>query len=203
MPSIGHSRVQAVANEVIHLVDIDGAGKHAGKNSRCGDARLLAQQGHHIARLHVPVVAQYVANLSLQQKAIRKQLMAWDAGQFDVFNRVAKRPVAQVVEESCRQKNLGVLRADCRLKPLIVCKPPQVEQCKSKNAQAMLEARMVGRRINERYQSQLADACQAAEIGRINDLLHTARQRNVDLRRYAEERPPRIQRDHFRNIENF
>jgi len=46
-----------------------------------------------------------------------------------------------------------------------VGQPLQIEQAQAEDAQAMLEACMVGRRVDQRHQAQLADAGQAAEVG--------------------------------------
>ena len=104
MPAIRHAGVQAVAEEIVHLVDIDRAGEHARHDSRGGVAGLFAQQGHYVPRLHVPVVPQHVADLAFQQETVGKQLVARHAGQFDVLDGMAKRPVAQIVQSAAARK---------------------------------------------------------------------------------------------------
>ncbi len=202
MPAVRHAGVQAVAEQVVHLVDVDRPGEHARQDPRGRVAGLLAQEGHDLPRLHVPVVPQHVADLAFQQKAVGKQLVARHAGQLDVLDRMAKRPVAQVVQQGGGQKDLGVLGADGRLKPLVVGQPLQIQQPQAEDAQAVLEAGMMGRRIDQRHQPQLADAGQAAEVGRVDHLPHATRERNVDLRRDADQRPPGIQGGHFGNVED-
>ena len=75
-----------------------------------GCARLFAQQGHHVARVDAPVVPQRVGNLAFQQKAVGEQLVARHAGQLHVFDRMAERPMAQVVQQGRDDEQLGILR---------------------------------------------------------------------------------------------
>ena len=82
-------------------------------------ARLLGKQRRHVPRLHVPVVAERVGDLAFQQKAVGEQLVRRHAGQGDVFDRVAKRPVAQVVQQGRGDERLAVLRPHGGGEPLV------------------------------------------------------------------------------------
>ena len=86
--------------------------------------------------------------------------------------------------------------------PLVVGQLLQIQQRQPIHAQAVLEARVDGRRIDQRHQAQLADARQAAEIGRVDQLPHAGRQRHVDLGRNAHQAPAGVQGDDFGNVEN-
>ena len=54
VPAVGDARMQAVAHEVVHLVDVDGAGEHAGEQARLRVPRLLGQQRDDLARREYP-----------------------------------------------------------------------------------------------------------------------------------------------------
>ena len=129
-------------------------------------------------------------------------LVAGNAGQVDVLDGVAKGPMSQVVQKRGGHKDLGRLRADRRREPLLVGKLFQVHQGQAVDAQAVLEAGVQRRRIDQRDQAQLADPRQAAEFRRVDELPHPRRQRHVHLGRNADHRPPRIQGRHFRNVED-
>ena len=73
-------------------------------------AGLFAQQGDHVAGIDAPIVPQHVGDLAFQQKAVGKQLVARHARQADVFDRMAERPVAQVVQQRRGDEHLGVFR---------------------------------------------------------------------------------------------
>ena len=131
-------------------------------------AGLLAQQGHHVAGIDAPIVAQRVANLAFQQKTVGEQLVARHARQADVFDRMAERPMAQIVQQGRDDEQLGVLRAHRPRESLVVGQLLQIKQGQPIDAQAVLETRVDGRRIDQRHQAQLADPGQAAEIGRVD-----------------------------------
>ena len=57
-------------------------------------------------------MAQRVGNLAFQQETVGKQLMGRHAGQTDVFDRMAERPMPQVVQQGGRDKRLGLFRPD-------------------------------------------------------------------------------------------
>ena len=83
-------------------------------------ARLLGEQGHDVARLDAPLVAQRVGDFAFQQKAVGEQLVLRHAGQAQVFDRMAERPVPQVVQQRRDDEHLGVGRRDGRGEPLVV-----------------------------------------------------------------------------------
>ena len=77
------------------------------------------------------------ANLAFQQKAVGEQLVARHAGQLDVFDRMAERPVAQVVQQGRGDEQSrrppGVTAAG---EPLVVGQLLQVQQRQAVDAQA-------------------------------------------------------------------
>ena len=146
-------------------------------------ARLARQQVNDFARLDVPFVAQQVGDLAFEQKAVGEQLVARRLSQANVFDRVAKRPMPQVVQQGRNGKPLCGLRRDCGRKPLVVRESVEVQQRHAIHAERVLEPRVIGRRIDEPHQPQLADARQPAELGRIDKLPHARRERHVQLGR--------------------
>ena len=110
--------------------------------------------------------------------------------------------MAQVVQQGGGHEDLGRFRRDRRREALLVGELLQVHQGQAVDAQAVLEAGVQGRRIDQRNQPQLADPRQAAEVRSIDDLPHPRRQGHVDLGRNADHGPMGIQGRHFRNVED-
>ena len=185
--AIGDAGVQAVAGEIIHLVDVDRPGEHAGQDSRHGVARLVRQQGHHVARIDAPVVAQRVGNFAFEQKTVGEQFVGRHARQTDVFDRMAKRPMPQVVQQRGHDEQLGVGRRHRAGEARVVAQLPQKQQRQPIDAQRVLEARVMGRRIDQRHQPQLADLGQPAKLGRVDRA--PARARSAARRARAESAP--------------
>ncbi len=202
VPAVGHARVKAVAVEIIHFVDVDRAGQHARQDFGGRRAGFFAQQGDHVAGVDAPVVPQHVGDLALQQKTVGEQLVARHARQSEVLDRMAERPVAQIVQQRGGNERLGVFRPNVFCKTRVVGELLQVEQRQPIHAQTMLESRVDGRRIDQRDQPQLADAGQPAEIGRVDQLPHARRQRHIDLGRNAHQTAAGVQRDDFGDVED-
>ena len=202
VPPVGHARVQAVAVEIVHLVDVDRPGEHAGEDSRGLVAGFFAQQGDHVAGIDAPIVPQHVADLALQEKAVGEQLVARHAGQADVFDRMAERPVAQVVQQRRGTENFGILGTHRPSESFVVGQLLHVQQGQAEHAQAVLEAGVNGRRIDQRDQAKLTDAGQPAEIGRIDQLPHPGRERHVHLGRNPHQPPASVQGGDFGNVED-
>ncbi len=78
------------------------------------------KQRDHVARVDAPIVPQHVANLAFQQEAVGEKLVARHARQPDVFDGMAERPMAQVVQQSGGDKHLGILAAYCSRETLVV-----------------------------------------------------------------------------------
>ena len=97
-------------------------------------------------------------------------------------------------------EQLGRRRADGGRESLVMAQLLQVEQGQAVNAQAVFEAGVPRCRIDQRDQAQLADSRQAAEIGGVNDLPHSRRQRHVHFRRNADHRPPGVESGNFKYL---
>ena len=146
-----------------------------------GIVRLLAQQGDHVAGVDPPIVAQHVADLALQQETVGEQLVGRHARQADVLDRVAERPVPQVVQQGRGHEQLGVFHRHGPREPLVVGQLLQQQQGQAIDPQRVLEPRVERRRIDQRDQAQLADFREAAELGRVDDLADAVGQRHVQL----------------------
>ncbi len=173
--AIRHAGVQAVAKQVVHLVDVDRTGQQARQQPALGVPRLAREQGHDVAGLNRPVVAQRVGNLAFQKKTVGKQLVLGHASELHVFDRVAKRPMSQVVQQGRGNEQLRIAGRDDLGEPSVVGKLPQKQQRQPVHSQRMLEPRMVGRWIHQRHQPQLADPGQPPVLGRVDDRPHARR----------------------------
>ena len=95
--------VQTIAHEIVHLVDVDRPREHAPQQPAAAVGGLVGEHLDHVARLDVPLVAQHVGEFPFEQKAVGEQLVAGDLPEADVFDRMAERPVAEVVEQRGRR----------------------------------------------------------------------------------------------------
>ena len=202
VPPVGHAGVQAVAEEVVHLVDVDRAGKHAGEDLAGAVAGLLAQQRNHVAGIELPLLAQRIGHLAFQQKAVGEQLVRGHARQVDVFDGMAERPMAQVVQQGRDDQQLGVLGPHGLGETLVVGQLLQEQQRQPVDAQRVLEPRMDCGRVDQRNQAELADPRQPAELRAIDQMPDPAGHGNVQLRRDADQRTPGVQAGNFRNLQD-
>ena len=121
----------------------------------------------------------------------RMSSIGWQNGQWPrSCNRAAARNTSASSGRTARDK------------ALVVRQLLQIQQRQAIHAQAVLEPGVDGRRIDQRHQPQLADAGQAAEIGRVDQLPHARRQRHVDLGRNPHQPAAGVQGDDFGNVEN-
>ena len=195
MPAVGHAGVQAVAHQVVDLVDVDRPGEHAAKNRvALPSARLAGDQRRQRLRLESPIVAQHVGHFAVDDEPLRASC-SWSGNlrQAQVFDRMAERPVADVVQQRRREQQLGIVRRDGGGEPLVGGQPVQVFDRRQEHAQRMLLPRVVRRRIDEAHQAQLADLRQPAKGGRVDQPPHASRQRHIDAGRNPHQpaRPPR------------
>ena len=109
--AVGHAGVQAVAHQVVDLVDVDRPGEHA------------RQQPALRCRSRVPAIRSATSRGSSDQSSRstsaispsvmnrwRKQFVVGHVRQVQVFDRMAERPVADVVQQRGRQEPLGIRR---------------------------------------------------------------------------------------------
>ena len=177
---VGHAGVKAVAEEIVHLVDVDRAGKHAGQQLARAIAGLLAQQRNHIAGVEPPLPAKRIGQVTLQEEAVGEQLMRRHAGQVNVFDGVAEGPVPQIVQQGRDDQQFGVLGANALAETLVVGQLFQQQQGQAVDAQRVLEPCMQRSRIDQRHQPELADPRQPAELRRINELADPPGQGDVE-----------------------
>ena len=155
VPAVGHAGVQAVAEEVVHLVDVDRAGEHAGEDlarpasrgfslSRATTSRGLMPQSCRSTSPISPSSRKLLANSSwLGTLGSRMSSIGWQNGQWP---RSCSSAAAMNTSASSR--------ADGRGEPLVVGQLLQVQQGQAIHAQAVLEAGVDGRRIDQRHQAQ-------------------------------------------------
>ena len=115
----------------------------------------------------------------------RRRAASWsgDLRQVQVFDRMAERPVADVVQQGGGEKQLGVVRRDGGGESLVGRQAIQVLDRRQKHAQRMFLPRMIGGRIDQAHQPQLADLREPAKRGRVDQPPHAVGERHVDARR--------------------
>ncbi len=121
-------------------------------------------------------------------------------GQAHVLDRVAERPVPQVVQQGSRQQNLGCMAVDNLAKPLVFAELPQISQGVVENPQRMLEPRVHRPRINSRDQAQLRYLGQPAEFERVDQCPYPSGKRDILFVRNADDPLPRIEPGQFRDL---
>ena len=123
--------------------------------------------------------------------------MAGYAREGNVLDGVTKRPVPQVVQQGSDQKSLGIAGTNRCHEPGIVCEAIQKQQGHAIHAQRMLEAGMIGSRVNEPHESQLADLCESAKLGGVDELLDPRSERDIEFGRDSHQTPATAKGDHF------
>ena len=180
--SVRHARMETVPVEIIHLVDIDGTGQHALQQTHPGRPRLAGQQPHNFARRNIPLLPQSVGNLAFQEEAVGEHLVVRYARQTDILNRMAKGPMPQIVKHRRDQKHLRVMRRHRGGKACVEGEPLEIQQRHPINAQGVFEPSVVGGGIDQRNQTQLADAGEPAKVLGVDDLTDARRKRDVESR---------------------
>jgi len=123
----------------------------------------------------------------LIEEALGELFVAGDGGERDVFDGVAKGPVADVVEERGDEKSLGIAGGDGGDKARVVGEAVEEEECQTVDAEGMFEAGMVGGGVDEADQAELADAGEAAELGGVDEALDARGDGDVEFGRDADE----------------
>ena len=82
--------------------------------------RAVAHAVDDAAGRHAPFVAHKIGQLPLEQETIGEQLVGGRLAQLDVLDRVAKRPVPQVVQQRGNRESLGRLRGHGGDEPVVV-----------------------------------------------------------------------------------
>ena len=88
--------------------------------------RFFRQQRHDVAGIDPPIVANHVRDFAFEQETVREKLMARNARELDILDRVAKWPVTQVVEQGRDQQQFSVSSLDDTGKAFVACQSPQV-----------------------------------------------------------------------------
>ena len=96
-----------------------------------------------------------------------------------------------VVQQGGGQQQLGVFRRDGGGESLVGRELIQVFDRRQEHAQRMFLPRVIGGRIDQPHQAQLADLREPAKAGRVDQPPHARRERHVDARRnpHAAARP--------------
>ena len=108
--------------------------------------------------------------------------MAGNLRKSDVFDRVAERPVADVVQQRGGEQQFGIVRRNGGSKPLVGRQPVEVFDRREENAERMFLPRVVSARVDEPDQAKLADVSETAKRGRVDELSYAASEWHVDAR---------------------
>ncbi len=120
--------------------------------------------------------------------------------QLDVFNRVAKWPMANVVQQRGSDEPLCIIGGHGRRKACVVRELLEVQQSQPIHAQRMLEPSVVGCRVNQRDQTELADLGQPSELGSVNDGADARCERHIQFGRNPYQASACIETADFRYV---
>ncbi len=200
MPAVRNAGVQAVAHQIIDFVDVDRPGKHTAKNPLRAVVGPAGDQRCDGVRIEIPVVGQHVGDFAANDEPPREVFVTWKLRKAQIFDRVAERPVADVVKKRGSEQQLGILWHDRRRESVVAGKPVQILDCSQEYTQRMLLPRMVRGRIHETHKPQLADLRQAAKRGRVDKPPHARCQWHVDAGRNPHDAASVAPSAHFRDI---
>ena len=148
--AVGNAGMKAVAKQVIHFVDVDRSRQHAMQDARLCIARFLGKKGDDLPRMDAPIVAQSVGDFAFQQEAVGKQLVLWDADEVHVLDRMAERPVSEIMQERGSDEDFGIVNRNRIGKAVVVGESFEIEQCHAIHAERVFKSRVVGCGIDKR-----------------------------------------------------
>ena len=111
----------------------------------------------------MPIVAQDVGDRSGCDLAAASDSCSGNLRQVEVFDRVAERPMADVVQQRGGEQQLGVVRRDGCGEPLVGGQPIEVFDGRQEDAERMFVPRVIRGRIDEAHQAELAEFAPAGE----------------------------------------
>ena len=88
---------------------------------------------------------------------------------------MAERPMADVVQQGGGQEQLGILRRNRGGESLVGGEPIEVFDGCQEDAERMFEPRVIGGRVDQPDQTELADVGQPAKRGRVDESPHAMR----------------------------
>ena len=169
MPTIGHPAVQAVAAQVVHLVDVDRSRQNRTQQAAIRGIGAGHQNVQHLLGCHTPLRLQHPGErAAIGQELGRKDLVGRQAGQLHVLDRMAIRPVTQVVQQRGHQQYLDTVPIHDLAEPRIASQLPDVLQCVVVHAQGVFEPRVRRTGIDSRNKTQLRDLPEPLKLGRVH-----------------------------------
>jgi hypothetical protein len=98
--TVGDTGVQGVSFEIVEFIDVDWAAEHGSQ-----DAVHVARRGvgfgveelGDLVRFQFPVASEASGYFSMLKQSFGEEFVFWEIDQAEVFDRVAKGPVADVV----------------------------------------------------------------------------------------------------------
>ncbi len=186
MPTVRHSRVEAVAGEVVHLVDVDRPRQKRGEKQSRRIVRLTPDEPAHAVHRDVPLPREHVRQFPLRDEAVNEGLVGREALEPHVLDRMAESPVADVMDEGRDDEGLRVLGAHPVAEGSLVAEPPEKLQGQPEDAERVLEPRVHRAGVDERHEPELADPREPSHRRGVDDRPHPPRQRHGKVGRDAD-----------------
>ena len=139
MPAVRNAGVEAVAAEVVHLVDIDRPREQRVQNAARRVGGRAHDEGGHAGRIEAPRFGEHGGRFATGEDVVHECFVPGKPGQPHVFDRMAEGPVADVMHQRRHQKRRRVGLVDLRDKPGVVLEPRKKFERPPVNPQRVLE----------------------------------------------------------------
>ena len=179
--AIGDAGMEAVAGEIVHLVDIDRPGEEGVEEhpGRVGGGPV--DEGRDPGWLEPPLRPEDLGGRAGPEDPADERLVAGELRQAHVFEGMAVGPVPDVVHEGGNDERCGVCFTDGGGEVVVAPEPAEEGQRQTVDPQRMLEAGVDGAGVDQRHQPELADPRQAAHLGGVDEGPHPGRQRHCHV----------------------
>ena len=184
--SVGNPGVKAVAHQIVELVDVDRPREHARQDPFRGRGRRSGKEVENGVWLDSPIFFETTTELTLHKEARGEFFVPWNSIEPDILNRMAERPMADVVQESRDDKELGLLSADRFSEALIVREVPEKQQPQAIDPERMLKAAVGSGRVDQGDEPELGNSREAAKLRAIDQISHSLGERHIQLRRETD-----------------
>ncbi len=139
MPAVGHARVEAVAGEIVHLVDVDRPREERTEQAAGGVGSGAGDEARDAGRGDPPFLLDARGKLPSGEQRMHERFVPRQLREAHVFERMAKGPVADVVHERSDDECRGVVLVDRGREPRLVAEPGEKLQREPVDAERMLE----------------------------------------------------------------
>ena len=200
VPAVGDAGMQAVAGEIVHLVDVDRSREQRLQDAGGGIGGGARDQFRHAGGSEPPVVGEHRGHVTLRDDGGHQRLVPGQLRQPQVLDRVAVGPVAHVVQQRRGHERRGVGLADGRDEPVVAGQPPQKLQRQPVGSQRVLEPGVHGPGIDECHETELRDPGEPPQLGGVQQPPHPRRQRDGHVRRNPDAADARFDGGEFGKV---